>query len=470
MKSIRRYLLLWLVGGLAVGSVAVLAGTYALTRSQVGRMFDEELRQVALAVHVREDYWAQTRRVRIARPGFSLSVRAYDATGRTYFETLMPSLPADTPQIFSEGLSDVETTDGWWRLYTHVTSEGIVQVGQPVATRDALARELSIPVLMPMLMLIPLLAAIIAWALRRGLAPLQDASRSVSDRDVSRLDPLPTAGVPHELLPLVGQINALLERLAASLDAQRRFLADAAHELRSPVSALALQAQLAQRAQTPEARSAALDELRRGTERTRRLVQQLLDFARLEPGVPSGPFLPVDLARLARDVVGGYASQADELGVDLGAETAGPAYVSGIEAELQSLVANLVDNALRYAPAGSAVTASVKQGDGTVELSVIDSGPGIPAGERERVFERFHRLAGDVTPGSGLGLSIVKSIAERHRGSIRLEDATGDANRPGLTARVVLPAAVVLEAPRTPRAVSPPAAPRLHDAAQTASR
>ena len=450
MKSIRSYLLLWLVGGLAAGSVAVLAGTYALTRSQVGRMFDEELRQVALAVHVREDNFGQ-RRVRIARPGFSLSVRAYDANGRTYFETLMPSLPGDTPLVFSEGLTNVDTADGRWRLYTHVTSEGIVQVGQPLATRDALARELSIPVLMPILMLIPLLAALIAWALRRGLGPLQDASRSVSDRDVSRLDPLPTAGVPGELLPLIQQINALLERLDTSLDAQRRFLADAAHELRSPVSALALQAQLAQRAQTPQARAEALEELRQGTERTRRLVQQLLDFARLEPGVPSGPLLAVDLARIVRDVVGGYATQADERGVDLGAETAGPAYVSGIEAELQSLVANLVDNALRYAPGGTSVTASVHHTGSTVELSVVDAGPGIPAAERSRVFERFHRLAGDVTPGSGLGLSIVKSIAERHEATIRLEDATADASRPGLAARVTFRAAVLAEAHRASR-------------------
>jgi len=464
VKSIRSYLLLWLVGGLAAGSVAVLAGTYALTRSQVGRMFDEELRQVSLAVHVREDNLSGARRVRIARPGFALSVRAYDATGRTYFETLMPSLPADTPQIFAEGLSTVDTADGRWRLYTHVTSEGIVQVGQPVATRDALARELSIPVLMPILMLIPLLAALIAWALRRGLGPLQEASRSVSDRDVTRLDPLSTKGVPEELRPLIQQINALLERLAASLDAQRRFLADAAHELRSPVSALALQAQLAQRANTPEARAAALEELRRGTERTRRLVQQLLDFARLEPGVPSSPFLPVDLARIVRDVVGGYASQADELRVDLGADTAGPAYVSGIEAELQSLVANLVDNALRYAPAGTSVTASVRHADGMIELSVVDGGPGIPAAERERVFERFHRLAGDVTPGSGLGLSIVKSIAERHQAAIRLEDATRDPGRPGLAARVSFPAAVMPELSRAPRGASPTATKNLSPA------
>ncbi|HET7670114.1 MAG TPA: ATP-binding protein [Burkholderiales bacterium] len=446
MKSIRRTLVLWLVGGLAVGSLAVLAGTYALTRSQIGRMFDEELRQVALAVQVREDLWGQ-RRVRIARPGFSLSVRAYDATGRTYFETLMPSLPSDTPFVFVEGLSHAETAEGRWRLYTHVTSDGIVQVGQPTATRDALARELSLPILMPMLMLIPLLAALIAWALRRGLAPLQDASRSVSDRDVSRLDPLPTDGVPRELLPLVEQINALLARLANSLDAQRRFLADAAHELRSPVSALALQAQLAQRAPSPHARSEALEELRRGTERARRLIQQLLDFARLDPGVQPGPMVPIDVAKVVREAVGTYAQRADELVVDLGADAAGSAYVSGNEAELQSLVANLVDNALRYAPPGTAVTAAVKENADMVEISVVDSGPGIPPEERERVFRRFHRLAGDTTSGTGLGLAIVGSIVERHHGTIRLEDAQPGAMPPGLAVHVALP---VLDTHRTP--------------------
>jgi signal transduction histidine kinase len=189
--------------------------------------------------------------------------------------------------------------------------------------------------------------------------------------------------------------------------------------------------------------------------RTRRLVQQLLDFARLEPGVPSGPMLPVDLARITRDVVGLHASQADERAVDLGAETAGPAYVMGIEAELQSLVANLVDNSLRYAPPGSAVTASVVQAGSTVELSVVDAGPGIPAPERERVFERFHRLPGDVTPGTGLGLSIVKSIAERHEASIRLEDAARDPNRPGLAVRIAFRAAAVAELHRPARAAAP---------------
>jgi two-component system OmpR family sensor kinase len=163
-------------------------------------------------------------------------------------------------------------------------------------------------------------------------------------------------------------------------------------------------------------------------------VQQLLDFARLEPGVRLEADAAVDMARLAREVVGSDAARADELDVDLGADAPALAYVLGNESELRSLIANLVDNALRYAPPGSSVTVSVLAFEDSIELAVVDEGPGIPAGERERVFERFHRLAGDPTAGSGLGLSIAKAIAERHRGSIRLEDA-----RPGLAARVRLP-------------------------------
>ena len=455
MRSIRANLVLWMVTALALGSIVVLATTYALTRKQVGTVFDEELRQVALAVHLRED-WVQTRRMRIARPGFALSVRAYDKTGRVYFETALPSLPADLQQTFAEGLGTMDTAEGPWRVYTHVTEEGIVQVGQPLATRDVLARDLSISVLMPMLLLIPLLAVLITWVLKRGLAPLDETSRRVSDRDASRLDPLPTADVPEELLPLIQQINALLKRLEGSLDAQRRFLADAAHELRSPVAALALQVQIAERALTSDTRAAGFRELAHGVERARRLVQQLLDFARLEPGVQSERFAPVDLARLVRDVVARYAAQPDMPDVDLGAETPPTALTPGSEEELRSLIENLVDNALRYAPAGSAVTVSVREQGATLELAIVDCGRGIPPAERERVFERFYRVAGDATRGTGLGLAIVKAIVERHQGTIALADAQPGSEPPGLAVRIRLPAAPDLhenQGPASTRAV-----------------
>jgi signal transduction histidine kinase len=368
-------------------------------------------------------------------------VRAYDVFGRVYFETAMPSLPDSLHQTFAEGFARVETNEGAWRIYTHRTDEGIVQVGQPVAVRDALARDLALRVLTPMLPLIPALALLIGWVLRRGLAPLDEASRSVGARDASRLDALPTHDVPAELVPLVSQINSLLARLAGSLDAQRRFLADAAHELRSPVAALALQAQLLKRAPTPQARAAAMAELEHGVERARRLVQQLLGYARLEADVQAQPHRPVDLAALARQAVGSFAPRADERSVDLGADAAGPIVVPGNDAELRSLLENLIDNALRYAPAGSAVTVAVRAGDSVARLSVVDSGPGIPASDRERVFERFHRVAGDETFGTGLGLAIAKSIVERHRGSIGLSDTHPGSDRPGLAVEIRLPLA-----------------------------
>jgi two-component system OmpR family sensor kinase len=333
VRSIRANLVLWLVSALAMGTIVVLAATYELTRNQLGRVFDDELKQVALAVQMRED-WTQTRRVRIARPGFALAVRAYDEAGRIYFETALPSLPGELPQTYAEGFAYMGSAEEPWRVYTHVTEEGTVQVGQAVGARDALARDLSISVLMPMLMLIPLLAVLVAWVLKRGLAPLDETSHRVSDRDASRLDPLPTDSVPRELLPLVEQINALLARLEGALGAQRRFLADAAHELRSPVAALALQVQLAERAHSPAARATALAELERGVERARRLVQQLMDFARLEPGVQSAPFQPVNVARIAREVVGSYAPRAEAEEVDLGADAPVAAWISGAEAEL----------------------------------------------------------------------------------------------------------------------------------------
>jgi two-component system OmpR family sensor kinase len=458
VRSIRANLVLWVVSTLALGTVVVLAATYVLTRNQVGHLFDEELKQVALAVHLRED-WSQMRRVRIARPGFALSVRAYDKTGRVYFETALPSLPADLPQTYQEGHAFMGTADGSWRVYTHVTDEGTVQVGQAVGARDVLARELSLSVLMPMLLLIPVIGVVVGWALKRGLQPLHDTSRRVSDRDAARLDPLPTENVPNELLPLVEQINALLARLESAFDAQRRFLADAAHELRSPVAALALQVQLAERAQSPAARSAALNELARGVERSRRLVQQLLDYARLDTAVPLQAFSAVNVAALAREVVSSYAARAEAQEVDLGVEAPAALHAFGAEAELRSLIDNLVDNALRYAPPGSAVTVSAEEAQDRVELRVVDAGRGIPAVERERVFQRFHRVAGDATPGTGLGLAIVKAIVARHHGSIELSDAHPLAERPGLLVTVRLPGARGTARAQETRPAEAPAAP-----------
>jgi two-component system OmpR family sensor kinase len=440
LKSIRRDLVLWVTGTLVLGVLAVALATYYTARSQIDAMLDAELRQIAQAVHLRED-WAEAGNVRIAREDVAFAVRAYDDGGRVFFESGLPSLPADAPKTLDPGLSVVDTPDGPWRVYTHVTPEGVVQVAQPEAIRDALARELAARTAVPELVFIPVLVVLVVWVLRRNLRPLYETSARVRERDAARLDPLPTAGVPEELAPLVEQINALLARLAASLETERRFVADAAHELRSPVAALALQVQLAERAHTDAARAAALAELRRGIARAGRLVQQLLDLARLEPGVASEPPGPVDLAQTVREVIGEFVARADSQGIDLGAEAPVSLVVNGAASELRSLVANLVDNALRYAPAQSAVTVSLRDTGEAVELAVEDAGPGIPPAERERVLRRFQRVAGDPTSGSGLGLPIAKAIAERHRGSLSLAEARPGRRPPGLSVQVRLPLA-----------------------------
>jgi len=438
LTSIRRQLLLWLTGTLVLGIAGVAVATYNAALQQIGALFDVELQQIARAVHLRED-WAEAGNVRIAREDVAFAVRAYDEGGRVFFESGLPSLPADAPKTLDPGLSIVEAADGPWRVYTHVTPEGVVQVAQPEAVRDALARELSLRMLLPELVFIPVLAGLIVWVLKRGLAPLEEASTRVHERDAARLDPLPTDAVPSELLPLVEQINALLARLAASLETQRRFVADAAHELRSPVAALALQVQLVERAQGEAARAAALADLKLGIARAGRLVHQLLDLARLEPGVATEPRGAVDLAALVREVIGSFAARADSHDVDLGAEAPAAVLVTGSASELRSLVANLVDNALRYAPRESAVTVSLREANGAVELGVEDAGPGIPPEQRERVLRRFQRVDGDSSSGSGLGLPIAKAIAERHRGELALADARPGRQPPGLAVQVRLP-------------------------------
>lgn len=440
MNSIKHRLTLSLTMALVASAFVIFAGTYVFARAELRRIFDNELKQIAEAVHLRED-WTEAGRVRVARPGFQYSVRAYDEAGRNYFETVQPALPVEVAQTTDPGLSFVDTPEGQWRLYTHVTPEGIVQVGQPVAARIALARDLSLLVFFPMLVLVAMLALAFSWVLKRGLAPLAETSRRVRERDATRLDPLATGDVPAELLPLVQQINALFGRVAESMENQRRFLADVAHELRSPVAALTLQLQQLERSKSPAGRAAALRELKGGIERVGRLVQQLLVFARLEPGTPSEPHRPVNISGLARAIVGGHAVQAEQYEVDLGVDAPLEAEVMGDESELHSLVTNLVDNALRHAPSKTAVTVSVRRNPGSVDLRVVDEGPGIPAVERERALRRFHRVRGDRTPGNGLGLSIVKAIVERHQGTLELADAHPEAERPGLEVRIGLPAA-----------------------------
>jgi signal transduction histidine kinase len=272
------------------------------------------------------------------------------------------------------------------------------------------------------------------------LKPLDAMSRAVAKRRPDAMSPLHEGELPQELQPLAGSLNALLARLDEALSAQRRFTADAAHELRTPLAALKLQVELAERTTDAAARSAAFAELMAGVDRAAHLVEQLLTMARLEPEAPARNFMPVDLGALAKDAVVARAVLAADKHVDLGVARLSPVAVRGDPASLAMLIANLLDNALRYTPEGGRIDVAIDDDSGRAVLAVIDTGPGIPVAEREQVFERFHRGnrtgdAGD-SNGSGLGLSIVRRIADAHRATVALEDGPGGR---GLAVRVRFP-------------------------------
>ena len=313
------------------------------------------------------------------------------------------------------GFATVATRDGPWRVYSVLAAGELVQVAQPLSVRDELAASLALRTIVPWLVAMPLVALLLWFAIARALAPLDRVAAAVSRRNPRELAPLAATGWPREVEPLVEALNALLGRLDAALAAQRTFVADAAHELRTPLTAVHLQAQLAARATGEAERGAALAAMKGGLARATRLAEQLLALARADDA-PAAPARTVDLAVIARGVVAEQAAVAAARDVDLGlvATLDHPVAVSGDAAALTTLLSNLVDNAVRYTPAGGEVDVVVETRDGRPVLAVRDTGPGIPAAEREHVFERFARGREASAPGSGLGLAIVRRIADAH--------------------------------------------------------
>ena len=434
MNSIRRHLLFALLGAMFV--VMLLGGwaTYNAARDEAGTLFDYQLKQIALSLR---DQTFQGPAEALARDeSLDYVIRVWDLTGLTvYYSQPHQSLP----ELTRLGYSTADTREGTWRIFATQYHGMTIAVAQPMRVRDRLAAEAAWSSLKPFFVLLPVLGILVWILVSHGLHPLSRLARSVKARTPDSLDPLPDHDAPEEVKPLVLSLNDLLARLKAALAAQRAFVADAAHELRTPLTALQLQAQLVERAQNDAERSAALAELKNGLQRASHAVAQLLTLARQEPGAADYRLERVDLAGLARDCVVAHEQLAEARRIDLGLTRADePTLVEGDADALRILLANLVSNALRFTPDGGCIDVACGVDGGRAFIEVTDSGPGIPAEERERVFDRFYRreAVGDTrsgtTTGSGLGLAIVRSIAERHGATIVL----GDAATGGLAARV----------------------------------
>ena len=429
MKSIRRNLLLALLGTMCAAMLIAGWATYRAAHHEADALFDYHLRQIALSV--RDQTFLGSPDFLANDENLDYVIRVWDLSGLTvYYSKPHESLP----ELTQLGYSIAETSEGEWRVFATQYHGLTIAVAQPMRVRNRLATDAAWNTLRPFFFLLPVVGMLVWVLVGLGLRPLARLAESVRKRTPDSLAPLPDEGLPEEIQPLAASLNDLLARLQAAFAAQRDFVADAAHELRTPLTALQLQTQLVERAAGETERGAALDELKRGLQRTGHTVQQLLTLARLEPGAVSMPSVRVELATLAREAVVEQTRVAEARDIDLGlAEVDSRAVVMGDAEALRILLSNLLANALRYTPRGGRVDVSCRMRDGQPVLEIADTGPGIPEAERERVFDRFYRRPGEQESGSGLGLAIVRAIAERHDAIVSLHAAQGG----GLLARVV---------------------------------
>ena len=423
MNSIRRTLLVGLLATVVAAGALVALGVYRSAYEQANELFDYQLQQMGIAL--RDRVFEGGGRALDAED-FLIQVWRPDGT-----IAFVSSARIAPPVLAPRGLSTVTAESGDWRVYRVDAQSQIVQVAQPMRLRSDRAAKAALRVLVPILVALPLLAALVWLVVGRGLAPLTGLARSLAARGPRALGALPETGLPEEVRPLVVALNDLLARLERALDRERAFIADAAHELRTPLTAVALQLQVLDRVANGPEREAALARLKAGVQRSTRLVQQLLDLARQDEAA-ARPATRVDLAAVAREVVVEQAPHAEARGIDLGLD-ASAAPVEGDSEGLRVALGNLVDNAIRYTPAGGKVDVRVRtEGDAAI-AEVLDTGPGIPPEERERVLDRFHRGPGATSSGSGLGLALAREIAGRHGAAIELR---GRDNGPGLCARI----------------------------------
>jgi two-component system sensor histidine kinase QseC len=324
--------------------------------------------------------------------------------------------PHEWPQgVAASGYSEAILAGHSWRFFTATGGNGrLVLAAHDLHIRDELAEEIALSNSMPFLVALPILVAMLLLAIRRGLFPLRALAEDLSGREPGRLDVLREAGLPRELRPPVHAMNQLFGRIQAAMDKERRFTSDAAHELRTPIAALRAQLQVAERTADPLERQAAIAKALRGVDRMTHLVTQLLALARLESESAGDLDARVNLCELLHDLVEELSVQAEAKGVRLELDAEPSCALAGNAGLLRVLLRNLLDNALRYVPAGGRVRVGLGQVAGQVQFSVADDGPGVALAERDKLGQRFHRFGTQTAEGVGLGLSIVRRIAELH--------------------------------------------------------
>jgi two-component system OmpR family sensor kinase len=409
---------------LAILLVAVLAGLFAFVSAldEAHEMQDETLRQVAVLFD---------RQQMILHYPAAEKIAGDDEESRVIVQYLADSskaigttddnvIPLPFPMTLADGLSTLNIAGEDFRTLVRTTARGErIVVAQETGVRDKEARESALRSLLPFLILFPVLLLVVSDLVRKLFRPIATLSDEIDRRDKQALHPVDEHHLPTEIRPFVVAINRLLARVAQSMENQRRFIADAAHELRSPMTALSLQAERLKATPMPTQAVERLLPLSRGIERSRKLIDQLLALAAAQSNTER-PQTTVSVHEVYRQVLEDLLPLAERKNIDIGVESTEDVQLVINEMDLLILVKNLVDNAIRYTPCGGRVDLYVELAQETVLLQVKDSGPGITADEQTRVFDPFYRSVGTEEAGSGLGLSIVRAIAERMSARVRL--------------------------------------------------
>lgn len=427
---------------LAILVVALVAGifSYAAAFDDAHELQDDTLHQVA-ALFDRQH-------LPRAQPGDEGRAKDSDEESRVVVQYLADGGKATDqgdagmrlpiPVTLPDGLHTLDMGGESFRVLVKSTALGErIAVAQETGVRDEIARGSAVHTLMPILILVPILLLIVAHLVRKMFRPLSALSAEMDQRAEQDLHPVKEDHLPVEVRPFVVAINRLLTRIDQSMDVQRRFVADAAHELRSPLTAMSLQAERLAEAEMSAQAHERLTALQRGIERGRKLLDQLLSLAKAQ-STADQPQSPVSTQGIFRRVLEDLMPLAEAKHIDMGVEGTQDAQVLVSELDLVAMVKNLVDNAIRYTPDGGRVDLSVSVRNGCAVLQIQDSGPGISTGERSRVFDPFYRTLGSDQVGSGLGLSIVKAIADRIGAEVRLAYSNEETHS-GLSVSIVIP-------------------------------
>lgn len=437
-NSLRARLLFLILASIFVAALVQGAVAYRSILEQTDEIFDAQLQRTAASLTAGDGLLSAAPSPALAsQTTDDLIIQIWTASGARLFKSATGRLLPD-PVVL--GFSNSKTDGTTYRVYAVATPFQVTQVAQDMKVRQQTARSLALRSVGPIAAAAPLLMLVVWWVVGVSLRPVQRIRAELAARQPEDLSPVAETGLPDEIHPLVHELNLLLERTRSAFAAQKQFVGDAAHELRSPLAALRLQLQALRRSGDEDGRRAAVERLAAGIDRASRLIEQLLSMARYDTAAAQAPPQRVELVQLMRQAVSDVLPAANAKSMDIGMDDAAPAWVSGHGDALALLARNLLDNAVKYTPASGRIDIGLRNDAEGVVLSVDDSGPGIPAAERERVFDRFYRAANHDAVGSGLGLSIVASVAARHGARVTLDDAP---ELGGLRVRVRFPSAAV---------------------------